>query len=51
MSERYEIRGKLGRGGMSTIYRGFDTVMGREAARGPLWPNGGPSIPARGRGP
>ena len=32
MSERYEIRGKLGRGGMSTIYRGFDTVMGREVA-------------------
>ena len=32
MSERYEIKGKLGRGGMSTIYRGFDTVMKREVA-------------------
>jgi len=32
MSERYEIRGKLGRGGMSAIYRGFDTMMGREVA-------------------
>ena len=32
MSDRYEIRGKLGRGGMSSIYRGFDTMMGREVA-------------------
>lgn len=32
MSERYEIRGKLGRGGMSAIYRAYDTVMGREVA-------------------
>lgn len=32
MSERYEIRGKLGKGGMSTVYRAFDSAMGREVA-------------------
>ncbi len=32
MSERYEIRGKVGRGGMSAVYRGYDTVMKREVA-------------------
>ncbi|MEC5127786.1 serine/threonine-protein kinase [Verrucomicrobiales bacterium BCK34] len=32
MGERYEVRGKLGRGGMSTVYRAYDTVMGREVA-------------------
>lgn len=32
MSERYEIRGKLGKGGMSAVYRAFDSVMGREVA-------------------
>ncbi|MDF1860895.1 MAG: serine/threonine-protein kinase [Verrucomicrobiales bacterium] len=38
MSDRYEIRGKLGRGGMSAIYRAFDTVMGREVALKRLLP-------------
>ncbi|MEM6917342.1 MAG: serine/threonine-protein kinase, partial [Verrucomicrobiota bacterium] len=32
MAERYEIRGRLGRGGMSAVYRAFDSVMGREVA-------------------
>jgi len=32
MSERYEIRGRLGSGGMSTVYRAFDTLMSREVA-------------------
>jgi tRNA A-37 threonylcarbamoyl transferase component Bud32 len=38
MSDRYEIRGKLGRGGMSAIYRAYDTVMGREVALKRLLP-------------
>ncbi|MDF1826158.1 MAG: serine/threonine-protein kinase [Verrucomicrobiales bacterium] len=38
MSDRYEIRGNLGRGGMSTVYRAFDTVMGREVALKRLLP-------------
>lgn len=32
MSERYEIEGRLGRGGMSAIYRARDTVMNRSVA-------------------
>ena len=38
MADRYEIRGKLGRGGMSAVYRAFDTVMGREVALKRLLP-------------
>ncbi|MEM1440943.1 MAG: serine/threonine-protein kinase [Verrucomicrobiota bacterium] len=38
MSERYEIRGRLGRGGMSAVYRAFDSVMGREVALKRLLP-------------
>lgn len=38
MSDRYEIRGKLGRGGMSAVYRAYDTVMGREVALKRLLP-------------
>ncbi len=32
MSERYEIKGKIARGGIGAIYRAHDTVMGREVA-------------------
>lgn len=32
MSERYEIKGKIARGGIGAIYRARDTVMGREVA-------------------
>ncbi len=29
---RYEIKGRLGRGGMATVYRGYDPRFGREVA-------------------
>ncbi len=32
MEERYEIRGKIGQGGMGAVYRGYDTRMSREVA-------------------
>lgn len=32
MEERYEIRGKIGQGGLGAVYRGFDTRMSREVA-------------------
>ncbi len=32
MEERYEIRGKIGEGGLGAVYRGFDTRMNREVA-------------------
>lgn len=32
MPERYEIKGKIARGGIGAIYRAYDTVMGREVA-------------------
>lgn len=38
MAERYEIRGKLGKGGMSQVYRAYDSVMGREVALKRLLP-------------
>lgn len=38
MSERYEIRGRVGKGGMSEVYRAFDTVMKREVALKRLLP-------------
>ncbi len=38
MSERYQVRGRIGKGGMSAVYRGYDTVMGREVALKRLLP-------------
>ena len=38
MSERYQVRGRVGRGGMSAVYRAYDTVMGREVALKRLLP-------------
>lgn len=32
MEDRYEIRGKIGQGGLGAVYRGFDTRMNREVA-------------------
>lgn len=32
MEERYEIRGKIGEGGLGSVYRGYDTRMNREVA-------------------
>lgn len=32
MEERYEIRGKIGQGGIGSVYRGYDTRMNREVA-------------------
>lgn len=32
MEERYEIRGKIGQGGIGAVYRGYDTRMNREVA-------------------
>ena len=32
MEDRYEIRGKIGQGGLGAVYRGYDTRMHREVA-------------------
>ena len=32
MSQRYEIKERIGRGGIGAIYRAQDTIMGREVA-------------------
>ena len=38
MSERYQVRGRIGRGGISAVYRAYDTVMGRDVALKRLLP-------------
>ena len=32
LGERYELRDRIGSGGMATVWRGFDTHLGREVA-------------------
>lgn len=32
MEERYEIRGKIGQGGLGAVYKGYDTRMNRDVA-------------------
>ena len=32
MEDRYEIRGKIGQGGLGAVYKGYDTRMHREVA-------------------
>lgn len=32
MEERYEIRGKIGQGGLGIVYRGYDLLMNRDVA-------------------
>jgi serine/threonine protein kinase len=32
MEERYEIRGKIGQGGLGAVYKGYDTRMSRDVA-------------------
>jgi serine/threonine protein kinase len=40
MSERYQVQGRIGRGGMSAVYRARDTLMGRDVALKRLLPLG-----------
>jgi serine/threonine protein kinase len=40
MDERYEIRGKIGQGGIGAVYRAFDTRMNREVAIKRILPEG-----------
>lgn len=41
MDERYEIRGKIGQGGIGAVYRAFDQRMNREVAIKRIIPEGG----------
>ena len=40
MEERYQIRGKLGQGGLGSVYRAFDSRMNREVALKRIIPDG-----------
>lgn len=40
MEDRYEIRGKIGQGGLGAVYRGYDTRMNREVAIKRISPSG-----------
>lgn len=41
MEDRYEIRGKIGQGGLGAVYRGYDTRMNREVAIKRITTSGG----------
>jgi serine/threonine protein kinase len=40
MEDRYEIRGKIGQGGLGSVYRGYDLRMNREVAIKRISPTG-----------
>ncbi|WAC18344.1 protein kinase [Luteolibacter sp. SL250] len=44
MQERYQIRGKLGQGGLGSVYRGYDTRMNREVAIKRISADGDPGL-------
>lgn len=44
MQERYQIRGKLGQGGLGSVYRGYDTRMNREVAIKRISTDGDPGL-------
>ncbi|MCP5531586.1 MAG: protein kinase [Akkermansiaceae bacterium] len=43
MEDRYEIRGKIGQGGLGSVYRGYDNRMNREVAIKRISPGNGDS--------
>jgi len=44
MEERYEIRGKIGQGGMGSVFRAYDTRMNREVAIKRIQQEGDPAL-------
>lgn len=41
MDDRYEIRGKVGQGGIGAVYRAYDKNLSREVAVKRILPEGG----------